>query len=368
MRSRSTGGNRGGIIITHREYIRDITPSNAFTKYDFPINPGLAITLPWVSQLCESYEEYEVKAMVFEYKSLCSDTVITAGSSLGMGSVIMATNYNPLNNPFVDKRTMENYEFASGKKPSVSFYHPIDVTRGSTPVSGPKWVRTGAVPEDADVRLYDIGTFSIATQGQDPAAVGTLGELWVAYSIEFFKPKYTGSTGAQLLNDHYVISGASSGGFTPTGPFGGVTVAGSKLYPNAIRQAGTYIDGPGTTWNRLNFNATHQGMTFMVIAFYKGSGTTNVFDVTCPTNSNLTFVNTAFNQANPANYSELGAGGVGNLFGAPFLAVTVKVNAAANGPWNLNFGLAAGRNTPLAPVWLDFWVMQINGTPQLGPF
>jgi hypothetical protein len=368
MRAGSSSGNRGGIVITHREYVRDITPSQAFTKYDFPINPGLTITMPWVSQLCESYEEYQIKAMVFEYKSLCSDTVITAGSSLGMGSVIMATNYNPLNNPFVDKRTMENYEFATAKKPSVSNYHAINVSRSATPVAGPKWVRTGAVPAGSDVRLYDVGTFSIATQGQDPAAVGTLGELWIAYEIEFFKPKYTGSTGAQLLNDHYVLNNASTGGFIPAGPFGSAVVAGTKLLPNAIAQAGTYISGAGTNLNMINFNATHQGMTFMVVCMIKGGGVANCVAFVPGVFVNCLGTNTAFDQSLNYNRSTPGAGGAGNLMDSPYISQTFQILPAANGPWTVFFQLTAGGAVPTAPCWMDVWVMQINGTPQLGPF
>lgn len=367
--SNLSNGNRGGIVITHREYIRDITPSNAFTKWDFPINPGLGITFPWVAQMAESYEEYAIRAMIFEYKSLCSDTVISGGVSAGMGSVIMATNYNCNNDPFVDKRTMENYDGSSGKKPSQSSIHIVDVRKSSTPAGVNRWVRTGGTKPNEDKRLYDVGTFSIATVGQDAATTGTIGELWVAYEIEFFKPKYSGSIGSNLLTDHYVLNGPRVGGFGPLDAAFGATTALAPLSPD-LNGANTYIDFSvgATGLDRLNFRAEHQGMTFLIMYTMMGDGNTNLRSISHTVLTNVSVVADVFNNQNSSGWqTNGGAGGAANLLDSIWYATAFKVEPAANGPWNIEFGFTAG-NAPANFQNADFWIMQINGTPQRGPY
>jgi hypothetical protein len=45
-----------------------------------------------------------------------------------------------------------------------------------------------SLPEGADKQFYDLGLFQLATQGMQNA-VGTIGELWCSYEVEFFKPQ-----------------------------------------------------------------------------------------------------------------------------------------------------------------------------------
>lgn len=347
------------MVITHREYIRDISPSDAFTELDFPINPGLAQTFPWLSQLAESYEEYKIYACIFEFKSLCSDTVITAaGTSMGMGSVTMATNYNPNNDPFVDKRTMENYEGASSRKPSQSNVHIINVKKGSTAVPGLRWIRTGGIKENEDKRLYDIGTFSIATQGQS-VSEGTIGELWVAYRIEFFKPKYSGSIGSNLRVDHYayVVPGDYATYDVP-GIFGpGVVV---NTPPKGLVGAGTYLSASTAAGlDTLNFLGEHQGMTFFIVITYDGTAAFGSSQITAGTFTNVSTVQTMKKYT-----SSLVRTNDAIVTDTVLWAGTVRVDQTdANGPWNIIF-TRTSNFLPVAPVYLDIWVTQINGVQQ----
>lgn len=181
--------SKGGIVISHCEYISDIatgtgTPT-AFNIDGFPINPGISSTFPWLSQVAQNFEEYQIKGMAFHYKSLSVDAI--ASTSVNLGAVIMATDYNVNHGLFNSKAAMENYEFSVSAKPSVSMLHPIEVKPSQT-VLPRLYVRTeGQNIASQDQRLFDIGLFQIATQGL-PAAAKSIGELWVTYEIEFFKP------------------------------------------------------------------------------------------------------------------------------------------------------------------------------------
>lgn len=202
--------NNGGYIVRHREYICDINASTDFTIQTFPINPGMAVTFPWLSQIAGSFEEYKWRGVLFEAKSLSSDAVLSTATSSALGAVIMATQYNCLSPPFTDKRSMENYEFASSAKPSISQIHPVECSSALTPLTK-LYVRNGAIPDNADQRLYDLGEFNIATQGMQ-SNTGVVCELWVTYEVEFYKNKYNPID----MTDHFDLLN----GYSTTQPLG----------------------------------------------------------------------------------------------------------------------------------------------------
>lgn len=183
-------------VIRHREYIADIfsasgaanTPS-AFANQSFSINPGNATTFPWLANVADRFEQYRIQGMLFEFKSLYSDAVVTQNGSIG--SIVLATEYNAGAPPFNTKQQMENYEFAQSAKPSLSVLHPIECARSQNVLSE-LYIRTGAVPVGEDLKTYDFGDFQIASQGIPLGGAGAavnLGELWVTYEIALLKPK-----------------------------------------------------------------------------------------------------------------------------------------------------------------------------------
>jgi len=246
---------KGGMVVSHREYIQDITSSVPFIGENFPLNPGIQTTFPWLSQIADNFEEWIPEAIIFEYKTTSSNTVVnTTNSNPGLGSVILATQYNSLNNDFGNKQQMENYENAVSVDPSRSVVHAIECAKGQTPVQ-PMYVRTGALPVQAgvsnDLRFYDHGKMTIATVGQQTNNF-VIGELWVSYRIRFLKPRL--QTG-QINNENGVFAhfelfsnppgtGPRASGLKPTTPFGTQTsllapVAGSTM--NAVLSGGSTV-------------------------------------------------------------------------------------------------------------------------------
>lgn len=194
--------SRSGVVVRHKEYLGDITASNVFRNQVFPINPGISLTFPWLSQIANSFEEYELRGMVFEFKSLSSDALLLTANNSSLGSVIMGTQYDVLDKPFVNKIQMENHQYSNSAKPSQTFIHPIECARKQTPLTR-LFTRNAAVPEGADPRLYDLGNFQLAVQGMQGASTGTCGELWISYEVKFFKPQLYEYLGIQQLFDRY---------------------------------------------------------------------------------------------------------------------------------------------------------------------
>lgn len=180
----------GGVIIRHREYLRDIFATVEFTNTSFDLNPGITTTFPWLSQIAPSFEQYKMRGLVFEFKSTSADTVLSGAASTALGTVIMATQYNALDTPFTNKFEMENWEYSTSVKPSSNCYHPVECAPSQTPVSL-LYIRTGE--PIGDERLYDLGNFNIAVQGMQNTSgdqLATIGELWCTYEIELYKPKF----------------------------------------------------------------------------------------------------------------------------------------------------------------------------------
>lgn len=182
------GGGASTTRIRHREYLGDVLTSSvagAFSITNYALNPGLANSLPWLSQVCGStYQQYRINGMIFEFRSMSADALNSTNTALG--SVIMCTDYDSKDSVFTSKQQMENTLFGVSCKPSSCMIHAIECARSQTAVSE-LYIRAGAVPNGADIRLYDLGRFSIATVGGQAANVN-LGELWVSYDVTLFKP------------------------------------------------------------------------------------------------------------------------------------------------------------------------------------
>lgn len=247
---------KNGFIIRHREYIGDIPASTTFTNHIYDINPGLSGTFPYVAQIAKAFELYRLRGLVFEFKSTSSDAVLSTSASSALGIVAMATQYNSLNPGFTNLIQMENHEFANSSKPSCDFYHPVECKKSLMPATE-LYVRTGAVPDGGDIRLFDIGQFNIATSGMQNAT-GTIGQLWATYEVEFSVPRYDAPTG--ILSDHIFNSSCSAS--SPLGTvhsFSGGNSIGLGItpttltFPNSIKDGNylilmRYVTASASTW------------------------------------------------------------------------------------------------------------------------
>lgn len=97
-----------GTIIRHREYIGDLQASAGFVSTAHKINPANGELFPWLAGIARNYEQWVPRGIVMEYKTMSSDVVVNVTSgSPGLGTVIMATDYNVYNPPFASKQQME---------------------------------------------------------------------------------------------------------------------------------------------------------------------------------------------------------------------------------------------------------------------
>jgi len=180
-------------IVTHREYIKDVTSANSgFGVSITPINPGLASSFPWLSQIAARFESYIFDRLDFVYQPICNTTT--------SGSVMMAVDFDALDVAPADKAILmanqhavrcspwDNVRYSSRSKN----LHKFGIQR---------YVRSVAAPDKSDIKTYDVGNFFVASQNT-PATTTSLGELYVEYTVRLFTPQIQTSLTTAVKNSN----------------------------------------------------------------------------------------------------------------------------------------------------------------------
>jgi len=274
------GVGKRSVRVKHREYLGDIMSSVAFVNQSFPINPGSATTFPWLSGIADVFQQYRFHGLIFEFNSTSATALNSTNTALG--TVVMSTQYNVNRAPFTSKLEMDGYEFSCNTKPSESLMHPVECAVEQTPLTE-LYVRLGAVPSGEDKRLYDWGTFQIATVGMQAAA--NIGELWVTYDVELYKPRLP--PGGAVSGLFTRISNASPTNNDPLGPIQQLTL------PYNAGNLGVQLVSNGTGYSRLYFPPAITTGKFYIAVRWDGNST--VVTLPGPTFSNCVGV-TDYNQ------------------------------------------------------------------------
>lgn len=241
-----TSVNGSDVQITHEEYIQDIVaPSlaGAFDMLQFPLNPGLEGTFPWLSQVAANYEEYELKQCIFTYRSTTTD--IGSSTTGQCGTIIAATDYNPAHPAFYDKPSMLRYDGSQSQKTTEHLMHGVECDPRKLSGSAGKFIRTTPIAVTDDIKSYDVGTTCVAVANL-PAGFSNqaIGELWVSYTVVLRKPKLVSNFGGAISRDYFVNRFPNSASFQ--NPFAGALGATdtTSLLRGAANSIGCRM-GPG---------------------------------------------------------------------------------------------------------------------------
>lgn len=201
------GPSDSAITVSHVEYVRDIyvQPSSVvpFVVQTIPINAGLPAAFPWLSQLACNYEEYSLVQCIYTFKSTIGEVSTGNGQQ---GQILMATQYNPADEPFADKESMMMYAHSSSAKLSSTVLHGVECDPKLLPnTTGVKYVRTGGISQAQDIKEYDAGVLNIAISAPPATYLGqSVGELWVSYTVVLRKPKLGSLNGNSIPSDKFV--------------------------------------------------------------------------------------------------------------------------------------------------------------------
>jgi hypothetical protein len=251
-------GGKRGVRITHREFLGDIITSNdgSFAITQYPLNPGLYTTFPWLSVLSAQFDQWKPNGIVACFKSTAS----TYSGTAALGTVVMATDYDPDDPAYVNKLEMENSQFAVSGSAAENIIHPVECALNERPVKV-LYTRQGAI--STDKRFYDLGNLYVATVGCAPNT--NIGELWITYDITFFKEQlYGGILGRTLVQSLFRATS-----FDNTAPFG-LTQTQDDNNSFQVSVAGAAITFPFTV---------NRG-TFLVCCYWNGNAAASDVGVT----------------------------------------------------------------------------------------
>jgi len=237
------GDEIGSIVVSHKEYLGNITGSGRFENSAFQLNPGLPQTFPWLSQIAQNYEEYNFVQLMFTYTSLLSDS--TAAGVIG--SILMSTNYNAGQPDFTNSADMlNNIGTVSARPIDGPIIHGIECD-DSKNVQSSYYVRAGSVPSGEDIKSYDMGRFQIATEGM-PADNELQGQLWVSYCVVLRKPKIFTAAGKGIGSDVFKLSQ----GYSCNNDY----ICGKVLVKSPMNNIGTTVSCPAAMYCRIFFPPT----------------------------------------------------------------------------------------------------------------
>jgi hypothetical protein len=187
----------------HKEFIGTITGSINFTlKKEIALNPGLAGSFPWLSRIADSFQEYEIKGMIFHYVPTSGNISAT---SPALGAVMMQTSYRASDIAPATKSELLNEYWSSEAVPCAAFSHAIECDPKENPFQV-HYIRSTGVPTGDSKLLYDYGKTFVATQGMQADGV-TVGDLWVTYDIELKKPVVASNA---IVGDFVYAEGGNS--------------------------------------------------------------------------------------------------------------------------------------------------------------
>lgn len=316
-------------IICHREYLGDIAGTASFDNTLYPLNPGISSTFPWLSSVADNYQEYKFHGLVFEFRSLITDFV-TSGAP---GVVVMATNYNADVPEYATKQQMENSEFAVSVKPTNNLIHGIECSSKETTIPQ-RYVRTGTVPANQDLRLYDYGNFQFATQSNP---LQNLGELWVSYCVEFFKPILKPDVVGSPMTGHTVRTAASNA--SPCG---------------LIQQSLSGDIGLSSTGTHVSYNAT-PGAIYVITFHWTGASTAGITGGDFNTTGGTAYP--LFLNSGGVYGTNVEAAGVGTTSTSLMISYAFKCDLTS--PGSILHSLPSGWNIPTSSV-VDILVSQLD--------
>lgn len=242
----------GSVIVSNREYVGDIfapAASGGFDLQNFPLNPGLEQTFPWLAQTAANYEEYEFIQLVFEFKSAVQDVNSANGQ---VGTIILCTNYNASQPLFNDKPSMISYYGAVSGKSTDNLTGGIECDPKKLSGTAGKLVRSNPIVSGEDLKTYDHGNFQLATHNIPSGMLnGTLGELYVYYTVKLRKPRFL--TGRGLAITRWLM--VSNGGETFNDYFGGA----QALFGQQNNLAVVYTN-PAASQYKVTFPGYYSGV------------------------------------------------------------------------------------------------------------
>ena len=177
----------GATVIKHTELIKSVTGTAGWGTDSTIIQPGLAVTFPWLSQIAASFEQYRFRKLTFKLMTC-------VGTTTG-GNIYLIPDYDAGDSapPSEDKGLVN--QKAKGGVPWNNY--SVTLNSGDLHPNGKrKFTRHAGLTAYSDIRNFDAGVLYTCFIGC-PTAV--MARLFVEYEIELYVPQYDTTTTAMVM-------------------------------------------------------------------------------------------------------------------------------------------------------------------------
>lgn len=176
----SFSSGMSSFVFEHSEYIGDVISSSisgGFEIDSFDVSPSDSKCFPWLSNIAENFQQYEIEGMIFRFESTSGQSVASTNTALGNVMAFFSYDYS---DPFpTSKQALLQYDGCVDARASESFLVGVECAKESLPFNK---LYIGKPGPGSDPRMNYKGKFVIASNGIPGPAVN-LGELWVHYRI-----------------------------------------------------------------------------------------------------------------------------------------------------------------------------------------
>lgn len=220
---------------SRREFVRDIkspTVAGQLGIQTVPVNPATT-TFQWLSQITNAFEHYRFKKLKFLFRPTTNENTITTQTSLG--TVTLYFNYDAADPPVSSRNEANNYQGSISARICDPIVYNVKCPAGSY------YIRSnGALHVGQDIRESDFGYLGIVIENAFGATPGgTVGELWVEYEVDLWKPRIQEGIGSACL--------MTTIGGQPTASGGTVDGGLANTIGISVAQRGFLIDNFGSS-------------------------------------------------------------------------------------------------------------------------
>lgn len=197
------------VRICHREYLGDVFSSNTIGEFaidNFQVNPANSKAFPWLWNIAVNFQKYKLHGAIVEFKSSSGDALTT--DNTGLGTVLIASNYNCADPNFINRQQMENTQYTSSAKPSISFVHIIECDPKLQAQTSLYTAAAGVPPTGVGINEVNWVNVQVATLGCQGAGVN-LGSVYLTYDVELIQP-INQIDGSIFRGDWFEFSGSDA--------------------------------------------------------------------------------------------------------------------------------------------------------------
>jgi hypothetical protein len=249
---------RDSCNVVHRELLMNVSAQadlNFDLRATYPLNPGMSQTFPWLSTIAQNWETYRFKKLRFCYYTRTGSTTV--------GSVLFAPDYDAADSAPANEQIASTYEDVQEDAPWKDITIPLRPVEMHQPGQR-KYVRTGPLATNLDIKTYDSGNLFVFTV--DSLAAAPWGKLWVEYDVDLFTPQSLSSAPVGVAGGGFESNGGETGALLlGTAPIVGsgsqfvtlVNTGGASTF--TFEKTGTYVisyNFGGTTMSAFNNGGT----------------------------------------------------------------------------------------------------------------